>query len=166
MAEAKTAGDGGEEDLVAALDAQATVAALEDGELLVGGADAQERGECAALGEPALAAEALVELAPADELAVEPNAGATRAVEKSRATGRSSGKRLRRKAKAAGRLTSLYMLQMSSEMVWLDGHRWCHHSTVRKALAVPLAAKQLLATNGGGVRAMERARSAAMTRAL
>ena len=62
-------------------DAQARVAPLKDGELLVVGANAQERGECAALGEPALAAEALVKLAPADELADEPNAGAARAVE-------------------------------------------------------------------------------------
>ena len=41
------------------------------------------RGERAALGEPALAAEALVDLAPADELAVEPNAGAARAGKRS-----------------------------------------------------------------------------------
>ena len=58
------------------------------------GADAQERGECAALGEPALTAEALVELAPADELAVEPNAGATRAVEEESSDGQELGEAL------------------------------------------------------------------------
>ena len=120
--------------------AQARVAALEDGELLVVGADAQERGERAALGEPALAAEALVDLAPADELAVEPNAGAARAIDES-SDGQELGEALAEEGEGGGPAhLVVHIADVVRDVVWLDGHRWCHHSTVRKTLAVPSAA--------------------------